>query len=87
MNGNEAVPSKSQRMALGLDPRAVVIIDMVYNVTLKNKAISFLIKVRIAYHVTSHDHDKSKVKVKYFAITVRNSSMESTLKERPWSDN
>ena len=61
--------------------RAVAMSDVVDNIVLRNETRSLFTKAYVEYGATSHNYNKSKVKVKKVAIAVHNSSTENTLKE------
>ena len=55
LNVNDVELLKCERMDLGLDLRAVVMSDVINNVTLSNETRSILIKAHVEHGTSSHN--------------------------------
>ena len=71
-----------ERADLGLDLCVVVVSGVVKSAVLRSGTRHLLTKVHVVNRTTSHDCNKGNAKAKEAAVTVPDSSMEGTLKER-----
>ena len=86
LNVNDVELLKCERMYLGMDLRAVVMSDVINNVTLSNETRSILIKSHVEHGTSSHNWNKIKVEAKEVAIAVNCYLIDRHLKELSWSD-